>query len=55
MRVEISNLNFKHVMCLRNYFQDIFLGPMFAYTTSDVYLNSNLNFEIYISNFREII
>jgi hypothetical protein len=34
--------------------KDNFLRLMFAYTTSDVYLNLMFKFEIYSTNFREI-
>jgi hypothetical protein len=35
--------------------KDNFLGLMFAYTTSDVYLTLKFKFEIYLTNFREVI
>jgi hypothetical protein len=36
-------------------FKDNFLGLMFVHTTSDVYLTLRFKFEIYPTNFREII
>ncbi len=34
--------------------KDNFFRCMFAYTTSDVYLSLMFNFEIYLTNFRQI-
>jgi hypothetical protein len=36
-------------------FRDSFLRLMFVYTTSDVFLTLRFKFEIYSTNFREII
>jgi hypothetical protein len=53
----ISKLNFKHMYIFEIIIndKDNFLRLMFVYPTSDVYLTLMFKFEIYSTNFREII
>ncbi len=57
MTIDEFNHNFKFKF--QTYFEIIisgnFIKLMFVYTTSDIYLTPRLNFEMHISNFREIV